>query len=79
MLGDYPTTAGTESICRAPNLLRCDVLKNKCWLNLQGASAKKGREGKKNIPPLGCVLKADSVYLDIKAMEEDASNLATTL
>lgn len=38
LLGDYPSTAGTKSICRAPNLLRCDVLKNKCCLNLQSFS-----------------------------------------
>ena len=52
LLGDYPSTAGTESICRAPNLLRWDVLKNKCWLNLQRASAKKRgkREREKTNP-----------------------------
>lgn len=25
LLGHYPSTAGTESICQAPNLLRCNV------------------------------------------------------
>lgn len=50
LLGDYPPTAGTESICRAPNLLRCEILKNKCWLNLQRASDKRGEEEEK---PLG--------------------------
>lgn len=35
-----------KSICRAPNLRRCDVLKSKCWLNLQRASSKKGRENR---------------------------------
>lgn len=48
------------------------------FTELQLKRGERGREGRK-ILPLGCVLKADSVYLDIKEMEEDAPFSATTL
>lgn len=66
LLGDYPLTAGMGSICQPCNLLRYDVLKNKCCCC---CFLKKCKATAKTLP-LVCLLEADSVHLEIKEVDD---------
>lgn len=46
LFGDYPSTAGTKSICRAPNLLRCDVFEEQALLKFAALRLKTGEKSR---------------------------------